>query len=55
VQSAAFRPRQSAVRDRGMELRKLGLKLFIDQQKRLQSAPDITVASGHDFIDGGLM
>ena len=43
------------MRDRGMELCKLRLKLFIDQQKRLQSAPDIAVASGHDFIDGGLM
>jgi hypothetical protein len=43
------------MRDRGMELRKLRFKLFIDQQKRLQGAPDIAVASGHDFIDGGLV
>jgi hypothetical protein len=41
--------------DRGMELCKLRLKLFIDQQKRFQGASDIAVASGHDFIDGGLM
>ena len=43
------------MRDRGMELCKLRFKLFIDQQKCLQGAPDIAVASGHDFIDGGLM
>lgn len=41
--------------DDGMELCKLRLKLFIYQQKCLQGASDIAVASGHDFVDGGLM
>jgi len=55
MQNAAFRSRQSAMGDHGMQLCQLGLKLFIDQQKCLQGTPDIAVASGHDFIDGGLM
>jgi hypothetical protein len=43
------------MRDHSMKLRKLSLQLFIDQQKRFQGASDIAIASGHDFIDGGLM
>ena len=43
------------MRDHGMELCKLGLKLFIHQQKRLQRTTNIAVASGYDFVDGGFM
>ena len=43
------------MRDHGVKLCKFRFELFIHQQKCLQGAPDIAVASGHDFIDGGLM
>jgi hypothetical protein len=43
------------MRYHGMELRKLRLKLFVHQQKCLQRAANIAIASGHDFVDGGLM
>ena len=41
--------------DRGMKFGKLGLKLFIDQQKRLQGTANIAITPCHDFIDGCLM
>jgi hypothetical protein len=41
--------------DRGMEFGKLGLKLFIDQQKRLQRPANIAIAPGYDLVDRGLM
>ena len=43
------------MRDRGMEFGKLRLKLFIDQQKRLQGTADIAITPRHYFIDSGLM
>jgi hypothetical protein len=43
------------MRYRGMELGQLRLKLFVDQQKCLQRAANIAIASGHDLVDGGLM
>ena len=55
MQDAALRSRRSAMRGRGMEFGELGLKLFIDQQKRLQSTANIAIAPCHDFIDRGLM
>jgi hypothetical protein len=55
VQNAAVRPGQSTMRDHGVELRELRLKLLIDQQKCLQGAVNIAIAPRHDFIDGGLV
>src|SRR5579862_3793119 len=55
LMEAALGPRQSAIRDCGMEFSKLGLKLFIDQQKCLQGTTDVAVATGDDFVDRGLM
>ena len=43
------------MRDRGMEFGKLRLKLFIDQQKRLQGTANIAITPCHDFIDGCFM
>jgi hypothetical protein len=55
VQNAAPGCCHSAIRDGGMEFGKLGLKLFVDQQKRLQGAANIAIASGYDLVDRGLM
>jgi hypothetical protein len=55
VKSVAARSSQSAMRDDGMELGEFCLKLLINQQKRLQRAANIAIASGHDFIDGAFM
>jgi hypothetical protein len=41
--------------DGGMELGEFRLKLLIDQQKRLQRAANVAIASGHDFIDGAFV
>ena len=43
------------MRNGGMKLRQLRLKLLVDQQKCLQGAANIAVATGHDFVDGGFM
>jgi hypothetical protein len=55
VQNAAPRRARHAIRNGGMEFGKLGLKLFIDQQKRLQGTANIAIAPCDDFVDGGLM
>jgi hypothetical protein len=55
MKNAAPQSRRSAMRDRGMEFGKLGLKLLVDQQKRFQGAANIAIAPRYDFIDRGLM
>jgi hypothetical protein len=55
VQDAAPCASRSAIRDRGVKFGELGLKLLIDQQKRLQRTANVAIAPCHDFIDRGLM
>ena len=42
-----------AVGHRRIDLLKFGLQLLVDQQQGFQRAADITVATGHNLVDGG--
>ena len=54
MQRGAVRLGQSAL-DNGMKLGKLGFKLFVHQQQRLQGAAKVAVTAGDNFVDGGLV
>jgi vacuolar-type H+-ATPase subunit E/Vma4 len=41
--------------DRRVELHKFGLQLLVDEQQRLQRTVDVAVATGHDFVDRGVI
>jgi hypothetical protein len=40
---------------RGVKLHKFRLQLLVDQQQRLQRAVQVTVALGHDLVDGSVI
>jgi hypothetical protein len=42
-----------AVGHRRIDLLKFGLQLLVDQQQCFQRAADVTVATGHNLVDGG--
>ena len=42
-----------AVGHRRIDLLKFGLQLLVDQQQGFQRAADVTVATGHNLVDGG--
>jgi len=55
MQQIAVRPGHFAMRDSGMELSEFGLELFVDQEKCLQRAANVAVATGDDFVDRGFV
>src|SRR6266700_1448828 len=51
VQHAAAAFDQAAIRNRGVELRDLGLQMLVDEQQRFQRAAKVAAAIGYDFVD----
>jgi hypothetical protein len=39
----------------GVQLRKFGLKMLVDQQQSPQRTVDVAIATGHDLVDRGFI
>src|ERR1700730_16451023 len=55
VQNAVAAFGQAAIGRSRIKFGQLRLQVLIDHQQRLQRAVQVAIATGHDFVDGGLV